>query len=133
VSPIGDTVGPLPLRGPIRVAVLASVALSAVAAVLGGTPGLAALALAASALTVAALLGMRSRWVASAPHQAPAVDVVLDGEGELPARLRRLHDEHVEQVNLALDEGRDDLVSELSDAYTDQALTLITVDAEVRR
>jgi hypothetical protein len=131
VSPIGDSAGPL--SSPIRVAVLTSAALAAVAAVVGGTTGYVALALAVGALGVAALLGMRSRWVAATPDQEPALDVLLDGDGELSARLRRLHDEHVEQVNLALDEGREDLVRELSDAYMDQALNLITVDAEVRR
>jgi hypothetical protein len=39
--------------------------------------------------------------------------------------LRKLHDEYVEAVNMAVAEGRDDLVEELVAAYPDAALRLV--------
>ena len=40
--------------------------------------------------------------------------------------LRQLHDEYVFRLNSALQEGRDDLVGPLADAYTDDALRILT-------
>lgn len=48
---------------------------------------------------------------------------------ELTDRLRALHDEYAEQVNLAIAEGRDDLVREYADQYADEALALMTAGA----
>jgi hypothetical protein len=129
-SPIGDSAGPAGLRGPIRTLLLTSLALGAATALLGGSSARLALVLAICSLGAAALLGLRFRWAAAAPDRTPPVDA--DRDGTLDARLRRLYDEHVEQVNLALDEGREDLAQELADDYMDQALALITTDAEVR-
>jgi hypothetical protein len=39
------------------------------------------------------------------------------------ARLSELHDEYVEKVNLAVSEGRDDLVAALSAQFTKAART----------
>ena len=39
--------------------------------------------------------------------------------------LRRLHDHYAWEVNAALEEGRDDLVEPLVEAYTDEALLVI--------
>jgi hypothetical protein len=133
-SPAGAS-GPTGPRGPIRALLLTSLVLAAAAAVLAGAPGHLTLALAVAALGSAAVLGLRSRRVAAGP--APARDAVPttvpgDTTGDLTTRLRRLYDDHVEQVNLALAEGREDLARELSDAYMDQALSLITTDAGVR-
>jgi hypothetical protein len=132
VSPIGTPAGPAARRGPIRALLLTSLVLAAAAAMLGGTPGHLALTLAVSVLATAAVVGMRSHWVSAGPAPTPAVDAVPEGAGELTPRLQQLHDDHAEQVNLALEEGREDLVQELSDTYMDQALALITADAGVR-
>lgn len=79
-------------------------------------------------LGAAAALGVHSRSAtpaAPAPAPtAPAPDAV-DG-GELSARLTRLHDDHVERVNAAVGEGREDMLQELSDSYVEQAMTLMT-------
>ena len=40
--------------------------------------------------------------------------------------LRQLHDDYVFRLNSALQEGRDDLVGPLADAYTDDALRILT-------
>jgi hypothetical protein len=133
VSPVGNSAAPAALRGPIRGLLLTSLLLAAVAAVAGGLPSHLMFALAISALAAAAVLGMRSRLVAATPDRASVVDVPLDRGDELSARLRELHDDYVEQVNLALDEERHDLVQRLSDSYMDQALALMTTDTEVRR
>jgi hypothetical protein len=131
-SPIGTPAGPAGLRGPIRALLLTGVALAAATVVLGGAPGHLALALAVSALGAAAVVGMRSRRVSAAPAPTASDGAVPGDAGELTARLQQLHDDHVEQVNLALEEGREDLVLALSDTYMDQALVLITADAGVR-
>lgn len=46
-------------------------------------------------------------------------------------RLCRLHEAHVQKVDHALDAGRTDLAQELSDAYADEALLLITSEGAV--
>jgi hypothetical protein len=63
------------------------------------------------------------------PAMTPAADVDPLAQIDLTERLRRLYDEHVEQLNMALAEDRLDLVQELSDSYMDQALRLITAGA----
>jgi hypothetical protein len=79
-------------------------------------------------LGAAAALGAHTRSatpdVPAPALTAPALDAV-DG-GELTARLTRLHDDHVERVNAAVGEGREDLVQELSDSYVEQAMALMT-------
>lgn len=132
-SPIGDSTASTGLRGPIRGLLLTSLLLAAVAAVAGGVPSQLMFALAVSALAAAAVLGMRSRLIAATPDRTLVIDVPLDRDDALSARLRELHDDYVEQVNLALDEERHDLVQRLSDSYMDQALALITADTEARR
>ena len=80
-------------------------------------------------LGAAAALGVHTR---SATSDAPAVTArALEGVdgiggGELTARLTRLHDDHVERVNAAVGEGREDLVQGLSDSYVEQAMALMT-------
>jgi hypothetical protein len=44
------------------------------------------------------------------------------------AELRKLHDDYVEAVNLAVAEDRDDLVEELTAAYPDAALRILAGD-----
>ncbi len=44
--------------------------------------------------------------------------------------LRSLHEEYTQKVNLVLDEGREDLAYQLSDAYADDALRLITAGSD---
>ncbi len=47
----------------------------------------------------------------------------------LTESLRALHDDYVEMINMALTEGRDDSVQQLSDCYADEALALLTAGA----
>jgi hypothetical protein len=49
---------------------------------------------------------------------------------ETRTALRKLHDEYIEAVNMAVGEDREDLVEELAASYPDAALHLITGDAE---
>ena len=48
------------------------------------------------------------------------------GADLLTESLRALHDDYVEMINMALGEGRDDSVQQLSDRYADEALALLT-------
>ena len=92
------------------------------ASTVGGWLVATALAAGACALLPADRPRRRDRQpepVASAPG------VVLS-EHELTERLRALHDAHVEEANMALTEGREDLVREASDRYTDASLVLLT-------
>ena len=128
-STIGDPAG---LRGSIRAFLLTSLVLAVATVLPGGAPAPLTLALAVTSLGTAAALGLRSRWIATAPHDLLTDDDAPLRDSELIARLRQLYDDHVEQVNLALEEGREDLAEELSDDYMDRALALITADAGVR-
>ena len=135
---------PLPTPLPVRTAapsrrrpsnrvgilVLAAFGLAALAFVAGHATGLALLIGATAVLGVAAALAMRAHWAAALPVQprtpaSPAPAAPAPDGDTVTAELRRLHAAHVEKVNLALDEGREDLARELSDDYTDQALALL--------
>jgi hypothetical protein len=83
------------------------------------------LATALAAGAVAVLPTDRPRGQSAEEPGSVAPDVVLSDD-ELTERLRALHDERVEEVNMALAEGREDLVRESSDRYTDAALLLLT-------
>ncbi len=86
---------------------------------------LTATILAAGAVTV--LPADRPRQQArEGSSPVPAAPVVVLSEEEITDRLRARHDAHVEEVNMALAEGREDLVHESSDRYTDEALVLLT-------
>jgi hypothetical protein len=88
-----------------------------------------------SMVILAAVVGRRTRRPAAAA--TPASSVIATG-GLSPAdteavtpeslteRLRALYDDHVEKLNLALEEGREDLAREVSDSYMDESLRLIT-------
>jgi hypothetical protein len=45
---------------------------------------------------------------------------------DLPRHLRDLHDEYVDKVNRLVAENREDLIQELVDSYTEEALAAIT-------
>ncbi|HEY0401400.1 MAG TPA: hypothetical protein VGD09_05230 [Blastococcus sp.] len=135
LTPLGGATAPEDRRGRIRALVLTSVSLLVLAAVAGPTAALVTLSLAAITLAAAALLGRRARRAAAtitpAPAGIPMADPsTADAEAVTPdvltERLRVLHDDHVEQVNMALAEGREDLAQELSDSYMDESLALIT-------
>jgi hypothetical protein len=123
-------------HGRVRALVLTSFSVAVVTAVVGGATGLLVLAVAATGLAAAAVLVLRThRGTAhDAPARARIGRTVFPAAGapesvdpeELTALLRRLHDDHVEQVNMALAEDREDLVQELSDSYMDESLALIT-------
>jgi hypothetical protein len=135
--PTAHSAAPASRRGRIRALVLTGVSLAVLAAVVGPTADLVVLLLALTSLGAATVLGLRTRRPAvrpaparpvaraSAPSPADPEPVTRD---DLAERLRTLHEEHVELVNLALSEGREDLVQELSDSYADQALRLITAE-----
>jgi hypothetical protein len=46
--------------------------------------------------------------------------------------LHELHESYVEKVNLAVEEGREDLIPGLVDAYFDEALRAITATGTTR-
>jgi len=50
----------------------------------------------------------------------------MSADDEQAGRLRELHDAYVWSVNAAVAEGRDDLVAELADEYTVEALRIMT-------
>ncbi len=79
-------------------------------------------------LGAAAALGVHTRRATpAAPVPAPAAPALDDVDGgELTTRLTRLHDDHVERVNAAVGEGREDLLQALSDSYVEQAMALMT-------
>lgn len=117
-----------PQAGPSRV--LGGVALTSAAVITlvdAPTAGgwLVATALAAGAVAVLAPDRPRGR-AAEEPGQVPAAPDVVLSDAEVTERLRALHDARVEEVNMALAEGREDLVGEASDRYTDAALQLLT-------
>jgi hypothetical protein len=129
-SPAGDASAPATRRDRIRSLVIAGACLAVLAVLSGGT-GLVALAV--LTFGTAAVLGWRAghgspRPAPSRLRTAPLTSLAagpVEPE-DLTARLRRLHDDHVEQVNMALAEDREDLVQELSDNYMDESLALIT-------
>ena len=47
----------------------------------------------------------------------------------IEARLRALHDEYAAAVNVAIDEGRDELVDQLADEFSQVALEMMTEPA----
>jgi hypothetical protein len=110
--------------------VLTAFALAAVATVAGHAAGLVLLTGATLVLGAAAVLTLRAHWAAAAPAQdrvaLPAVPSAVPADDPVTGDLRRLHDAHVEKVNAALDEGREDLARELADSYADSALALLT-------
>jgi hypothetical protein len=117
-------------RPPGRIAalVLTAFVLAALATVTAHALALALLGAATVVLGTAAVTTLHAAWAAAAPVgprpvPAPAAPPA-DGDS-LTGELRRLHAAHLEKVNRALDEGRDDLARELADSYTDQALALL--------
>jgi hypothetical protein len=119
-------------RGPIRALVLTGLSMAILAAVVGPTADLVVLALTVIALGGAAMLVRRNRRAAATPMRAAVPTAALSPAGTeaatsdaLTERLRALYDDHVEQVNMALEEGREDLAQELADSYMDQSLSLI--------
>lgn len=126
----GDDSASADHRGSIRSLVVASAALG-VLALISGVSGLVVLAVVTAAAAAAAVLGSHAGPPVPAPADRPAPrrpvpDVGPVGPQDLTARLRRLHDAHVEQVNMALAEDREDLAQELSDSYMDESLALIS-------
>lgn len=136
VSSTGNKSSAAAHRGRIRALVLTSASLAVLTAVVGGATGLLALAVAATALGAAAVLGIRARSITTlpAPARSRTARAVIPSTvpagsvdaADLTDHLRRLYDDHVEQVNMAVAEGREDLVQELSDSYMDESLALIT-------
>jgi hypothetical protein len=56
----------------------------------------------------------------------------LPASPDIASYLHELHDSYVEKVNLAVEEGRDDLIPGLVDAYFDEALRAITAAGTAR-
>jgi hypothetical protein len=123
-------------RGRILTLVVTGLVLGAAAWAADRTAVLA-LAVIVIALGAAALVARRGRRASARWDRGHAVTIAAsptaDDEfvtpDELTERLRKLYEDHVEQVNMALGEDREDLVQELSDSYMDQALSLITAGA----
>ena len=124
-------------RGRILTLVLTGLVVGVVVSAADRTAGLA-LALVVTVLGTAGFRLLRShrtparrdRQRAATTPTFLAADVANVTPDELTERLRRLYDDHVEQVNMALGEDREDLVQQLSDDYMDQALRLMTAGAQ---
>jgi hypothetical protein len=84
-----------------------------------------ALALLYVAAGAAALVPAVRQVRRGAPPPSRPTRTVLPA-GEPSDQLRALHDHYIEQVNMAVAEGREDLVRQLCDAYTDEALLMLT-------
>jgi hypothetical protein len=115
-------------RGRIRPLVLSALVLGTLAWLADGATGLVVV-LAMTVLVAAALLRGPARPGADTPALTPPTEPGADDAGtadDVTERLRRLYDDHVEQLNMAVAEERHDLVQELSDHYMDEALRLIT-------
>lgn len=127
---------PSRLRAPRGVCALLAVALALALgwALLDPAPAVTASVLTTSVLGVTWMLGLHRHRAAAHPAPPgprpvrPVLPAYEDPEGrpDLPERLGRLHEDYVEQVNLAVAEDRADLVAELCDAYMEEALRMIT-------
>jgi hypothetical protein len=58
-------------------------------------------------------------WIARTELPVPTPE-------DLSRQLRDLHDAYVDKVNRLVAEGREDLIQELVDAYSDEALAAMT-------
>jgi hypothetical protein len=135
LAPNGSTAATMG-RGRVRSIVLTGLSMAILAAVVGPTADVIALAvITVIALGAATVLGRRTRQAAAAATPTGSVIATAgpspaDTEAVTPEalteRLRALYDDHVEKLNLALEEGREDLARELSDSYMDESLSLIT-------
>jgi hypothetical protein len=110
--------------------VLTAVVLAAATAVLGQDAGLVALGLGTVALFAAAVLGLRAQWLAVVDDASSAAPT-LAGTERLPAdlttaRLTRLRERYAAAVHQALADGDTLRAHALADAYSDDALRLIT-------
>ena len=114
-------------RRPVGRLMFTAVLSAALAAVTVAPLSYVFLALATCALGAAAVVALLVQWAATVP--APAGGPGLDPAQAahlLAERLRGLRRSHLQQVDRALDAGRPDLARELSDAYTDEALLILT-------
>jgi len=128
--PFGPALARPRLGRPVLLLVVTAVVLAAATAVLGQDAGLVALGLGTLALLAAAVLGLRSQWLAVVHERAP-MTVTGSGVEQLPAdlttaRLARLRERYAAAVNRALADGDTRRAHELADAYSDDALRLIT-------
>ena len=130
-APVGSPAGSPRIKRRVAPLLLTAAALSACAAVLGPTAGLAAVLVAAATLLGAAVVGAHAHWASVLAGEAtPAVPLGSPAEtvpGDLLGlRLRGLQERSAEKVTRALEQGREDLAAEISDAYADEALRAIT-------
>ena len=72
--------------------------------------------------TVLLLAARRALAPRTPPPRAP---IRYLADEDVADHLRDLHDHYVEQVNMAVAEGREDLVRQLSDDYADEALLVM--------
>ena len=130
-SPVGSPAGaPRSVRRILPLLVAAAV-LAACAAVLGPTAGLALLLAASAALLAAAVVGARAHWTVALATGSPAAAPLGSPLEQIPGdvlglQLRGLQERTADKVSRALEDGREDLARELSDAYADDALRAIT-------
>jgi hypothetical protein len=106
---------------------IAAVVLAGLACVSGPPVNYVLLAFATCALAAAGAMALVLQWSAAVPATVGVpVPEPAQAAQQLAERLRRLRRSHLEQVDRALDAGRPDLARELSDAYTDRALRILT-------
>jgi hypothetical protein len=113
---------------PVLLLVLAAAVLGAATFALGHDAALVALALSTVTLLAAGILGLRAQWLTVTAEES---QTMTDGSATRPApdpreELRTLRDRYVAAVNTALDEGDLPRARELADAYSDEALRVIT-------
>lgn len=128
-NPLPPSGRPVRIRPPrLAVLLLLTAAVAAIAGVtLAGLPSQVALIVMLVALLTGSIAAMRAHWTAVlAEEDRLYLREVAPTAEDLTAHLRRLHEAHVEKVNTALDEGREDLAAELADSYMDEALRAIT-------
>lgn len=109
---------------PVGRLLVAAVFFAALACVSGAPANYVFLALSTCALAAAGAVSLAAQWAAAVP--APAGLPALDPAQALAEQLRGLRRRHIQQVDRALDAGRPDLARALGDAYTDEALKLLT-------
>jgi hypothetical protein len=113
---------------PVLLLVLAAAVAGAATFVLGHDAALVALALSTVTLLAAGVLGLRAQWLTvTAEETATMTEEPAARPAPDPAdELRTLRDQYVAAVNTALDEGDIPRARELADAYSDDALRVIT-------
>jgi phage-related tail protein len=112
----------------VIVLVLIAALLGAGTALLGPVAALVGLGLSTAALFAAAVMGLRAQWLRVVAEEAALAAAVPAPRtpAETMEQLRGLRERYVAAVDTALDEGDLARARELADAYSDDALRVLT-------